>query len=122
MRSRSIFDLIGMIHRRLFFFIGEPGASANYVSVENVVDALMLSGTHPCASGRTYIVSEHRTMEFFVHCIADALGAPRPFLRLPESPIRAASRLLSPLPFVPLTEARVDALVGRAVYCTQRIE
>ncbi|MGE5402083.1 MAG: NAD-dependent epimerase/dehydratase family protein, partial [Ignavibacteriales bacterium] len=42
MKNRSLFQLTEMVDRGLFFFAGPPGASANYIPVENVVNALIL--------------------------------------------------------------------------------
>ncbi len=78
MPNRSIAQMIAVIQRGLFFFIGRRGASANYVHVSNVVDALVLCGTSPCASGRIYNLSDWTTVEDFARAIADALGRPRP--------------------------------------------
>jgi hypothetical protein len=43
-------------------------------------------------------------------------------LRLPEWPMRLSSRLLGKFPKFPLTEARIDALTGRAIYSSGKIE
>ncbi|BCO29312.1 aurachin B dehydrogenase [Rhodoferax lithotrophicus] len=122
MSNQSLFGLISMIRCGRFFFIGAPGASANYIHVDNVVEALMLCGTKPEADGQIYNLSDHRTMEQFVAVIAKSLGRPIPSLRVPEWSIRLLARLLSGIPGFPLTESRIDALTGRAIYSTEKIE
>jgi nucleoside-diphosphate-sugar epimerase len=122
MPNQSIAELARIIDRGLFFFIGAPGASANYVHVTNVVDALMACGTSAAASGRVYNVSDWCTIEAFADAIAEAIGRPRPSLRLPERPVRAIVRTVGQLARLPLTEPRIDALVGRCRYPTTRIE
>lgn len=122
MSNRSLFGMLAMIDRGLFFFIGKPGAAANYIHVDNVVEALLLCGTQAEANGQVYNLSDHRTMEQFVAIIASALDKPIPRLRIPEWPIRLAAQLLGKLPRFPLTLARVDALTGRAIYSTDKIE
>lgn len=122
MSNRSLYSLIEMIRRGWFFFIGTPGASANYIHIDNVVDALLMCGTLPQAIGQTYNVSDRRTIEQFVAVIAHSLGRETPRLRVPEQLIRPMVRLLGNLPGIPLTEARVDALTGRAIYSTEKIE
>jgi len=122
MSNQSLYGLIEMVRRGWFFFIGEPGASANYIHVDNVVEALLLCGVSFAANGRVYNLSDHRTMERFVAAIAATLGKPMPQLRMPEWPIRMSARLLGSVPGFPLTEARVDALTGRAIYSSARIE
>jgi nucleoside-diphosphate-sugar epimerase len=120
MPNQSIVQMIRMIERGLFFFIGRPGASANYVHVSNLVDALVLCG-RAAPDGGVYNVSDWCTVEEFAGTIADALRRPRPRLRFPERPVREAVRLVSRFAALPLTESRVDALVGRARYPIDRI-
>jgi len=122
MRNQSIFNLIAMIQRRIFFLIGKPGAIANYIHIDNVVDALLLVGKSSYANGQIYNLSDHLFMEQFVSIIADALSVPRPSIRLPEFPIRIGVKLLEVIPKFPLTEARVDALTGRAIYISDKIK
>lgn len=121
MPNQSLVQMIGMIERGYFFFIGRPGASANYVHVSNVVDALVMCGQSTNADGRVYNLSDWCTIEDFVWAIADALGRRRPRLRFPEWPVRRAVRLCSSLRTVPLTGSRVDALVSRTRYPIDRI-
>lgn len=122
MPNRSIHQWIDMVDRGLFAFIGPAGASANYVHVTNVVEALVRCGGARAASGRTYIVSDRVDMEEFVGAIASALGRRYPRLRIPRWLARPAASFASLVPGFPLTPSRVDALSGRAVYSTARIE
>lgn len=123
MPNQSLFQLITMIRRGWFFFIGQPGAMVNYISVDNVIDALVLCGTAPLPSnGRTYIVSDSCSLETLVSIIATALGVPAPAKRLPESLIRVLARLGDYLPPFPLRTSRVDALTSRHVYLADLIK
>jgi nucleoside-diphosphate-sugar epimerase len=122
MPNRSLRQLVSAVARGMFFFIGPPGASANYIYVDNVVEALIACGTLPAARGRTYNLSDFRTMEEFVGAVAASIGKSVPHLRLPESPVRRLARTLGRLPGIPLTESRVDALTSRARYPSSRIE
>lgn len=122
MTNQSLFGMIAMIDRGLFFHIGKPGASANYIHVNNVVEGLIRCGTMQPAQGRTYNLSDHCTMEEFIAIIARALGKDVPRMRLPESAVRTFAKLLGNIPGMPLTEARVDALTSRTVYPSTKIE
>ena len=122
MANRSLFGLIAMVQRGWFFFIGQPGASANYIHVDNVVEGLIRCGTMSSAQGGIYNLSDYCTMEEFVAIIAGALGANVPRARLPESPVRLLARCCEKFPGFPLTEARVDALTSRTIYLTDKIE
>jgi nucleoside-diphosphate-sugar epimerase len=117
MPNQSLRQLVRMIDRRLFFYIGRPGASANYIHVERVVDALQLCATHEAALGEVFNLSDYLTLEEFVNAIAAALGRSEPKLRLPEWPVRLAARI----PKLPLTQPRIDALTTRASYPATKI-
>jgi nucleoside-diphosphate-sugar epimerase len=122
MPNQSLFQLIKMIDSGMFFFIGKRGAVANYIQVENVVDALVLCGTAVLPSyGRAYIISDHRTLEDFVGIIAAALEKITPRKRLPESLVRAVVAVAGSIPKFPLKSSRVDALTNRAIYRPDRI-
>jgi nucleoside-diphosphate-sugar epimerase len=123
MPNQSLFSLIKMIAKGWFFFIGEPGAKANYIHVDNVIDALVLCATADLPiNGRTYIVSDHRTLEDLVAIITDALGKRSSPVRLPEFIIKGIAAIFGNLPKFPLTPSRVDALTNRHIYFTKRIE
>lgn len=122
MNNRSLYALINMIQRGLFFFIGKPGAAANYIHVDNVAEALLLCGMLPQAAGQVYNLSDHRTMEQFVGVIAQSLGKELTHVRVHEFFIRPLTKLLGSLPGMPLTEARLGALTGRATYSIEKIE
>lgn len=122
MPNQSLFKMISTINKGLFFFIGKPGASANYIHVDNVVDALIRCGKMPEAKGQIYNLSDHCTLENFVSIISKSLKKPAPTLRLPESLIRLLVRSVSGVPRIPLTLSRIDALTNRCVYSYEKIE
>lgn len=121
MPNSSIRQLAAMIRRGLYWHIGVPGASANYIHVENVVHALLLCGEHPDAVGRIFNLSDHRTFEDFICAIADDLNVPAPSKRLPETLARILAVIATWVPGSPLTLSRIDALTGRAQYPIDRI-
>ena len=123
MPNQSLFQLIRMIDRGWFFFIGPEGASANYVPVENVIDALLLCATAKLSeNGRAYIVSDHRSLEALVQIIASALKKKPPKCRFPEPLIRIANAIIGKLPGFPLSTSRIDALTDRSIYRIDRIQ
>jgi nucleoside-diphosphate-sugar epimerase len=122
MPNQSIVQMIRTIERRVFFFIGNAGASANYVHVADVVAALVRCATSPAAHGRIYNLSDWCTVEEFAGAIADALGRARPRMRLPEKPVRRAVQFVGRVAPLPLTESRIDALVTRGRYSIERIQ
>lgn len=122
MTNQSLFNMIAMIDRGLFFYIGKPGASANYIHVDNVVDGLIRCGTMQQAKGSVYNLSDHCTMEHFVETIADALGRSPPLLRIPKPIAHFAGFTLGKIHGFPLTQSRVNALDNRSAYPISRIQ
>ena len=122
MANQSLFSMIAMIDRGLFFYIGKPGASANYIHVDNVVEGLICCGTMQAAKGRIYNLSDHCTMEHFVEVISDALGRAAPWLRLPRPVAQLVGKTLGKIPGFPLTQSRVGALANRSIYPILRIQ
>jgi nucleoside-diphosphate-sugar epimerase len=122
MTNGSLFNLIAWIQRGRFFFIGKPGASANYIHVDNVVKALLLCGETEHVNGQIYNLSDYRSLEDFVGIISYALGRVPPNLRIPESPVRGLIKLLSWMPSIPLTSSRINALTSFTVYQNSKIE
>jgi nucleoside-diphosphate-sugar epimerase len=122
MPNQSLYALISMIKRGLFFFVGKPGASANYIHVNNVVDALVLCGSLPQASGQTYNLSDYCTLENFVASIAEALHCSVPHARFSEPFVRMLAKILGWIPRVPLTKSRIDALTTRVQFSINKIE
>jgi nucleoside-diphosphate-sugar epimerase len=123
MPNQSLFQLINMIKRGLFFFIGDKAAVVNYIHVDNVINALLLCGTATLPSNaRSYIVSDSCLLTEFVAVIASELQVPCPTKRLPEALLRFAAQLGQLLPRFPLTPSRVDALTYHHCYKTNRIE
>ncbi len=122
MTNNSLRQFFKIIQRGLFFFIGPRGASANYIHVQNVVNALILCGTLPQATRRIYNLSDQRSLEHFIEIIAKALGKRPPRKRAPESLCRFIAHLFGCIPGMPLTPSRIDALVNRCIYTNSRIE
>jgi nucleoside-diphosphate-sugar epimerase len=121
MINQSIFQLISMISKGLFFYLGKKGVLVNYVAVEDVVEALHLCGNHDNALGEIYNVSQTIAIEEMVLSFSIGLGVKGKFLRLPEFPIRALVKIFAIFPKFPLTTTRIDALTNRCTYKSNKI-
>jgi nucleoside-diphosphate-sugar epimerase len=122
MKNNSLFQLIKVVDKGFYFFIGAKGASANYISVSNVVQALYLGATNPRARNEIYSVSSWSTLEHFIEIIANELGKPIPKLRIPLVFINYISVLVSLFSTNLLTASRIKALTNKSVYLTDKIE
>jgi nucleoside-diphosphate-sugar epimerase len=121
MPNDALRALVGAVRRRLFFFIGPKGASANYVDVEDVVGALVACALSGSVGLSVYNLSDWATMEEFVGAIAATFGRSAPRGRVPEWVCRLGVRALVGVPGFPLTLSRVDALTCRVRYASERI-
>ncbi len=122
MTNQSLRQMVMMIDRGWFYFVGDPGASANYLHVDNVVEALIQCGVQPNAVDRIYNISDWRSIEDFVGSIAVASFKHAPTRRVPELPLRLVVQLVGRIPRFPLTRGRIDALTNRSRYSTELIE
>ena len=121
MRNQSLFQLLEMVRKGLFFYIGEVGALVNYVNVKDVVDALVMCGIDDSALGNTYILSQTTEVEQMVESFSSGLDIERKTFRLPELLIRQLTRVFGWLPGFPLTVSRIDALTGYCRYDSTKI-
>jgi nucleoside-diphosphate-sugar epimerase len=122
MRNQSIGQMINAIRKGLFAFIGPSGASANYVHVNDVVQALALCVEQPQAAHQTYIVSAWATMEDMVSGLAAGTGIAPPKRRICLPMAKCLAVLFQWTPRWPLTMSRVQALSTRSRYSTEKIE
>jgi nucleoside-diphosphate-sugar epimerase len=122
MRNQSIGQMIHAIRKGLFAFIGPSGASANYVHVDDVVQALALCVERPQAAHQNYIVSAWATMEDMVSGLAAGAGIAPPKRRIFLPMAKCFAVLFQWIPRWPLTMSRVQALSTRSRYSTEKIE
>ena len=122
MRNQSIRQMIQMIRRGWFVWMGPPGASANYVHVNDVVSATLLCMSHSNAANQTYIVSAWASIEDMVQAIASQAGVSLPTIRLNLHVAMGAARLFQKWRGWPLTMSRIRALSSRSKYATEKIE
>ena len=122
MPNQSLFQLIEVIRKNRYFHIGRAGSLSNYVHVDDVVEALHLSGSDKHAVKNVYIVSQCIDTELLVNAISEELGIVKPRYRLPEWLIRLVAGTLGRFPGFPLTRSRVDALTSRCRYDSGKIQ
>ena len=121
MRNQSLFQLVEMVRKGFFFYLGEVGALVNYVHVEDVVEALVKCGNDDRALGNIYMLSQTTEIEKLVSSVASGLGIRREPLRFPEWLIRKLSKIFIKIPGFPLTNSRIEALTGHCRYESEKI-
>ena len=122
MPNQSLFQLIEMVRKGMFFNIGRPGAIANYVHVDDVVEALTQLGSNDRAAGNVYIISQNIETDAMIQAFADGLGVERHLYRVPEWPLRLAVSVFGGLLRFPLTHSRMDALTCRCLYDSTKLQ
>ncbi|MBA3695852.1 MAG: NAD(P)-dependent oxidoreductase [Methylotenera sp.] len=121
MSNTSLYEIILMIQRNCFFYIGQPTTILNYVHIHDVVNALYICGVSEKAKNSTFIISDSCSIREFTNIIKKSLNNFRPTYSIPEMPVRMLVKLLSGLPRFPLTLARVNALTSKVVYSSESI-
>lgn len=121
MPNRFYDFFIKLLKRRLFFFVGQPGARIHGIHVANVAKALVLCASHPQARGSIFNLSDDMPIEDFVATIATTMGLPVPRLRLPSGLLYGLAATCGNLPGWPLTRSRLAVLTARASYANDRI-
>ena len=121
MRNQSLSQLLEMVRKGFFFYIGEVGALVNYVNVKDVVDALVMCGIDDSALGNTYILSQTTEVEQMVESFSSGLDIESKPFRLPDLLIRQLTRVFGWIPGFPLTVSRIDALTGYCRYSSKKI-
>lgn len=122
MRNQSLRHMLSAIRKGTFAFVGSPGASANYVHVSDVVQALALCVQMSQAANRIYIVSAWSTMENMVNALASGAGLRRPTLRINLGLAKLLASTFKWWSRWPLTLSRVNAMSLRSRYSTRKIE
>lgn len=121
MPNNSIRQWAKLIQKRMFFYIGQPDAIATYVHVDDVVSCLVLCGSDPRARNEVFNISNDCPQIELVTAMAQALEVPPPALRLPESLVRGIAFIFSGLKSFPVTRSRINALVSRTHYPTDKL-
>lgn len=121
MTNESLRQLGRIVKKRVFFFVGFSPSIATYIHVDDVASALYLCVIDSRAKGHIFNVSNDCKLKELIAGIAEALGVPPPRLTLPERPVRIGLAVAARLFKIPVTQKRIDALVRRTTYPTDKL-
>lgn len=121
MTNDSLRQLGQIVKKKVFFFVGFSPSIATYIHVDDVVSALYLCVIDVRAKGHVFNLSNDCTLKDLIAGIAVALGMPPPRLTLPEIPVRIGVAVATRFFKLPITQKRIDALVRRTTYSTNKI-
>ncbi len=122
MPNQSFKSLINAILQRRFFYIGSRDSMANYVHVDDVVDALMLCAKSPNAKNEIFNLSNDCKFSDIVSCISDTYGINSSRSCLSEEMVRLIVKLTPKFLNSPLTQSRIDSLVSNTTYSNSKIK
>ena len=112
MVNQSLFQMIGLINKKVFFYIGDKQAIVNYIHVNNVVESLILCGIQKEAKDAIFNISDYIKLETIVNIIAKKLNKRNPILILPKSMLTLIASIGVNWEKWPLTLPRIDALTN----------
>ena len=121
MPGQSLRQMARMVEKGHFFFVGKHGASANYIHVDHVVEALDFCIRAAEARNGVFNLSDWLPLEEFIAALSSGLGCKAPRLHVAEPLVRLAASIGGIFPHFPLTRSRIDALVSRARYPADRL-
>lgn len=123
MPNQSLRSLLRTMNKGLFFFIGKENKSlVNYIHVTDVINALIHCGSDDRALGEIFNLSQSTTVEKMIASFASGMDSNKKILRLPEDVVRVIVGIFGWLPGFPLTSSRVDALTGRCIYNSTKVQ
>jgi nucleoside-diphosphate-sugar epimerase len=122
MPNQSFKSLLSAIKRRQFFFIGSRESISTYIHVDDVVDALIQCAKDKRAQNQIFNLSKDCNLSDIVSAVSHSYGFKPNFLCIPEWLLRSFVSLSSNIFRLPLTNARIDALVSKTTYPTIKIE
>ena len=122
MPNHSFRGLLSAISKRRFFFIGSRESISTYIHVDDVVDALIVCATNKKAHNQIFNLSNDCNLSEIVNSVSLFSGIKSNFLCLPGKPLRFFVCVLSRFIRLPLTKARIDALLSRTTYPYTKIK
>ncbi len=124
MRLLKMFRLVA---RRRFIILGSGEVYFHMVHVSDLVTGLRLLGRHPKAVGEVFILGgeEYWPLKAILALVAEAVGAPPPWLHLPVRPFQLAAALCEALCVPlgiepPLHRRRVNFFVNSRAFSIEK--
>lgn len=122
MPNQSFTGLLKSIINNYFFYIGSRNAVSNYVHVNDVVRALILCAESQLAKGQVFNLSNDCLLSDIVEAVSHSNLMSSKRLVLPEFFVRLIVGCVSRFINFPLTSSRIDSLVSRTFYSSDKIK
>ncbi len=124
MPNQSIAQLISIIKRKLFIYIGKNTSKQvmNYVPVEDVAKLVLLCLKNENSINQEFNISDQLSLEDFVSLVCTELDIENKFPKVPELLVRFLAQICWFIPKAPLKPSRVDALTMRVNYSNKNAQ
>jgi len=122
MPNRSFGQFLRAIKSKKFFYIGSKSSITSYVHLEDVIDAILICTMDSRAKNQVFNLSNDCALTNIVAKVSNYYGFADNFLCIPESFVRLSVFILSKFIQTPLNKSRVDALVSKTTYPSNKIK
>jgi len=121
MRSTAIARLTSLIKKNMFFYIGHKEAVANYVHVDDVVNAMVLSLNQSSALNETFIVANDCKLSEIVNAISGAFSVAEPRWTINEFLLRVLLNTVNCIVKIPINSSHIDVMVRKTHYSNAKL-
>ena len=121
MRSTLLTRIASMIKKRIFFYVGNKNAVANFVNVDDVVNAMIMSANQPEAYNQIFIVSNDCKLSDAVDTVAETLYVSKPRWVINELFLRKFVGMAAKWIKVPIGSAQIDVMTRQTYYSNKKI-
>lgn len=122
MQNKSFGQLLRAIKSKKFFYIGSKSSITSYVHLEDVIDAILICTVDSRAKNQVFNLSNDCALTDIVAKVSNDYGFADHFSCIPESFVRLSVFILSKFIQIPLNKSRVDALVSKKTYPSNKIK
>lgn len=122
MSNQPLDKLVKVIQSKIFFYIGKPGAIANYIHCDDVVNALIKIGSDPKAINEMYNLSSDCSYEELAEEICRISKIKKPIIRVPSALVIKPLLILNFLLKKWIRIPELKALTLRTTYPLTKIE
>lgn len=121
MRSSALLRIIRLVKRGLFFYLSTKESIANYVYVDDVVNAIEASITNERAYNEIFIVSNDCKFKDLLNAIASELRVASPFIVINKKLVKFITKIVGLFIDLPIKEQQLDVFTRRVEFSSQKI-
>lgn len=122
MRSTALLQIIRLVKRGLFFYISTKESIANYVHVDDVVNAIGASVSNERAYNEIFIVSNDCRFKDLLNAIASELRVLPPLLVINKKILQYFTKAIGLFFNSPIKKEQMDALSRRVRFSSRKIK